>query len=261
MAIYVTLDHSKSIQGLAPWVQAPPLKETYLPAPGKHTATVILLHGFANSGAAWEPIARHLQASLPHIKFILPNAPITRVSVPVGGAPGEAELPAWWDPRLNDGLPAEWPGKTPSGDATGLKKAIATVEKIIDEEAKLVAPGRVFLGGFSQGTILSLAVGLENDKVGGIIALSSSLSVPDSFKSPGVFDPSTLKKAIFWAHGLADYVPLDWATGSVDYLVNTVGFKKISKSDTPTSGTLTWTTYEGLKHETNEEELEDIQKW
>ncbi len=61
MAIYLTIDHSKSFQGQAPWVQATPLKETILPAPDKHTATVILLHGFANSGAAWEPIAKHLQ--------------------------------------------------------------------------------------------------------------------------------------------------------------------------------------------------------
>lgn len=51
------------------------------------------------------------------------------------------------------------------------------------------------------------------------------------------------------------------ATQSVDYLVNPVGFKKISKSDVPTAGTVTWSSYEGLKHETNYEELKDIQKW
>jgi lysophospholipase-1 len=115
-----------------------------------------------------------------------------------------------------------------------------------------------------------------------LIALSSSLSVPDSFKSVGTTDPSTLKKAIFWAHGTADYVPINCqlpefsliniyclllifsrvgATQSIDYLVNPVGFKKISKNEAPTAGTITWSSYEGLKHETNEEELEDIQKW
>jgi predicted esterase len=51
------------------------------------------------------------------------------------------------------------------------------------------------------------------------------------------------------------------ATQSVDYLVNPVGFKKISKNDKPTAGTVTFSTYEGLKHETNPEELEDIQNW
>jgi hypothetical protein len=85
---------------------------------------------------------------------------------------------------------------------------------------------------------------------------------------------------IFWAHGTADYVPIDCkfssrpalcyiaylldhivATQSVDYLVNPVGFKKISKSDKPTAGTVTFSTHEGMKHETNLEELEDIQKW
>lgn len=262
MAIYVTIDHSKSFQGQAPWVQAIPLKETTLPALGKHTATIILLHGFANSGAAWEPIAKYLQGVLPHIKFILPNAPVRNVHVPIAGAPGEAELPAWWDPRLTHGIPPVWPGKdTPIGDVAGLKEATAEIEKIIEEEAKLVAPGRVFLGGFSQGTTLSLAVGLENDKVGGIIALSSTLSVFDSLKSAETTDSPTIEKVIFWAHGTADYLPFDWAVQSVDYLVNPVGFKKIQKSDIPTAGTLTWSTYEGLKHETNEEELLDIQRW
>jgi lysophospholipase I len=151
-------------------VQAPPLEETYLPAPGKHTATVILLHGFANSGAAWEPIAKHLQVSLPHIKFILPNADVIKVHIPIAGAPGEAELPAWWDPLLADGIRSTWTGKdTPIGDVEGLKGTRTKIEKIIDEEAKLVGPRRIFLGWFSQGTVLSLATGLENEKVGGII--------------------------------------------------------------------------------------------
>ncbi|KAN0110776.1 Phospholipase/carboxylesterase/thioesterase [Hyaloscypha variabilis] len=202
------------------------------------------------------------RTSLPHVKFILPNASIINVHVPIAGAPGETQLPAWWDPFITDGIRSVWAGKdTPVNDVEGFKKATANLEKIIEEEAKLVALGRVILGGFSQGTVLSLAVGLENSKVGGIIALSSSLSVPDSFKSVGMTDPSTLKKAIFWAHGTADYVPINWATQSIDYLVNPVGFKKISKNEAPTAGTITWSSYEGLKHETNEEELEDIQKW
>jgi lysophospholipase-1 len=51
------------------------------------------------------------------------------------------------------------------------------------------------------------------------------------------------------------------ATQSVDYLVDPVGFREIPKSEAPYAGTVTWSSYEGLKHETNDEELEDIQKW
>jgi lysophospholipase-2 len=110
---------------------------------------------------------------LPHIKFILPNAPIIKVHVPIAGVPGETELPAWWDPLIPTGIRPDWAGKdTPVGDVEGLKDARAELEKTIEGESKLVAPGRIFLGGFSQGTILSLAVGLENDKVGGIIGNS-----------------------------------------------------------------------------------------
>jgi lysophospholipase I len=104
------------------------------------------------------------------VKFILPNASIINVHVSIGRAPGETQLPAWWDPLLAGGIPSVWPGKdNPIGDVAGLKRATTNLEKIIEEEAKLVAPGRIVLGGFSQGTTLSLAVGLENDKVGGII--------------------------------------------------------------------------------------------
>lgn len=113
---------------------------------------------------------------MPHIKFVLPNAPIINVHVPVAGAPDEAELPAWWDPLLADGIPSDWTGKdSPVKDAAGIKLASANLSRIIEEEAKLVPTGRIVLGGFSQGTILSLAVGLENDEVGGIIGISDHL--------------------------------------------------------------------------------------
>jgi predicted esterase len=108
----------------------------------------------------------------------LPNASIINVHVPISGIPGEAKLPAWWDPLLTNGMRSAWVGKdSPIEDVEGLKDASAKLEKIIEEEAKLVAPGRVVLGGFSQGTVLSLAVGLENDKVGGIIGDLLSLYI------------------------------------------------------------------------------------
>jgi len=108
----------------------------------------------------------------------LPNASVINVHVPIAGAPGEAELPAWWDPHLGGGIRSVWVGKdTPLEDAEGVGKAKTQTVKIIEEEARLVAPGRIVLGGFSQGTVLSLAAGLENDKVGGIIGTSSLINI------------------------------------------------------------------------------------
>jgi predicted esterase len=112
----------------------------------------------------------------------LPNASIINVHVPIAGVPGEAELPAWWDPYLGDGIRTVWVGRdTPLVDVEGVKKATTKIEKIIEEEAKLVAPGKIVLGGFSQGTVLSLAVGLENDKIGGIIGKNSWIKILDEF--------------------------------------------------------------------------------
>lgn len=111
--------------------------------------------------------------TFPHIKFILPNAPLRTVGVPIAGAPGETILPAWWDPRLSAGIPDVWTGRsTPIGDEAGLLEARTTVNALLDAEAKLVAPGRIVVVGFSQGAGLALAVGLEDERVDGVIGES-----------------------------------------------------------------------------------------
>ncbi|KAJ1864820.1 hypothetical protein LPJ57_006129, partial [Coemansia sp. RSA 486] len=40
-----------------------------------HTASVIFIHGLGDSGYGWKPVAEMLSPSLPHVKFVLPNAP------------------------------------------------------------------------------------------------------------------------------------------------------------------------------------------
>ncbi len=95
-------------------------------------------------------------------------------------------------------------------------QAVASREKIakfIDEavSAYPVDPGRVTLLGFSQGTILSLAVALSYpQKVKNVIGLSGYLNldiIKEDFRKN---DFSNL--AVYSSHGTADQViPVDWA--------------------------------------------------
>jgi hypothetical protein len=56
------------------------------PATGRHTATVIFIHGLGDSGAGWADAVEYMKTKkqrLDEVKFVLPNAPpipITMVS-------------------------------------------------------------------------------------------------------------------------------------------------------------------------------------
>ena len=41
----------------------------------RHTASIIMLHGLGDSGAAWADFGAEYGSTLPHVKWIFPNAP------------------------------------------------------------------------------------------------------------------------------------------------------------------------------------------
>lgn len=106
--------------------------------------------GFANSGAAWVPIAKFLQASLPHLKFVLSNAPVIPVTLPGGKS---EELPAWFNPHLDLGTALPWDAPSAVVDRAGWDASYKFLDGIIDEEAKLVGEGKIFVGGFSGDAV------------------------------------------------------------------------------------------------------------
>ncbi len=67
---------SSSIRRAAPLV---------LPAAtGKHSATVIFIHGLGDSGAGWTDGVQHMKRyrrRLDHVKFILPHAPVIPITM------------------------------------------------------------------------------------------------------------------------------------------------------------------------------------
>lgn len=63
--------------------RAPPL---LFPPTGRHTATVIFIHGLGDSGHGWAPAVENWRRRqrLDEVKFILPHAPSIPITVNVG---------------------------------------------------------------------------------------------------------------------------------------------------------------------------------
>lgn len=97
-----------------------------------------------------------------------------------------------------------------------------TVQKIntfftYAEENYPIDPQQIYLMGFSQGAIMSMAIGIQSiDKIKGIIALSGYIP---SFIKEEYKEQALSKMNIFVSHGFGDEVlPYHWAKESVEFL-------------------------------------------
>ena len=152
-------------------------------APAKGTAThlVVLLHGYGADGNDLIGLAPRWQSLLPTVAFAAPNAP-TRVP----GSPGYQWFPLT---RMD-----------PHELERGVEAAGPLLDKFLDDElARLgLPPERLALAGFSQGTMMSLHVGLRRKvKPAAIIGFSGLLASPP---------PEGKKPPILLTHGDADSV-------------------------------------------------------
>ncbi|KAG0335586.1 hypothetical protein BG000_007394 [Podila horticola] len=177
-------------------------------APGKHTATVIFMHGFGDSGAGWAPVGEQISRYAPHIKMVFPNAP----SIPIA-INGGMLMPAWYDIRgsLNQGQ---------DQDEKGMLRSRQQVMEIIREEIEVhrVPANRIVLGGFSQGCVLALLTGLTAEyQFAGLVALSGYM--PMHAKIMNMVSDASKKTPIFWGHGDADQmVRYEYGQQSVELL-------------------------------------------
>jgi phospholipase/carboxylesterase len=131
-------------------------------ARGPATDLVVLVHGYGADGQDLIGLAQHWQALLPTTAFAAPNAP-TRVP---GGSGYQ-----WFPISRID----------PHEMQRGAEVAGPVLDEYLDAElARLgVAPERLALVGFSQGTMLSLHVGLRRKvKPVAIVGFSGLLPGP-----------------------------------------------------------------------------------
>jgi len=196
--------------------------------------SIIWLHGLGADGQDFVPVAGelHLPAAM---RYIFPHAPMRPVTVNGGFV-----MRAWYD-IAGQNIGAQQ-------DAAGIRASQAAIEALIAQEvADGIAPGNIFLAGFSQGGAIALHTALrQKSPLGGVLALSAYLplagSVPDEMQTSSRATP------IFMAHGLDDpVVPYSLGAASKDALMD-LGYA------------VTWRDY-AMGHSVCEEELRYIETW
>jgi|SRR5476649_1073915 phospholipase/carboxylesterase len=154
---------------------------TLAPARGPATHLVVLVHGYGADGQDLLGLANHWQGLLPTVAFAAPNAP-TRV-------PGSAGY-QWFPISRID----------PHEMQRGVEVAGPQLDEYLDGElARLsLPPENLALAGFSQGTMLSLHVGLRRKvRPAAIVGFSGLLA---GLPPPGEIPP------ILLTHGDSDQV-------------------------------------------------------
>lgn len=127
-------------------------------ARGAATHLVVLCHGYGADGNDLIGLAPHWQRLMPTVSFVAPNAP-----EPCAAGPGYQWFPI---SRLD-----------PAAMRQGVEQAGATLDAFLDAELARanLPPERLALVGFSQGTMMSLHVGLKR-KPAAIVGYSGLLA-------------------------------------------------------------------------------------
>jgi phospholipase/carboxylesterase len=166
---------------------------------GRPRQLVILAHGYGSNGEDLIGLAPYWARVLPEAAFVSPNAP-----EPVPGFPGGHQ----WFPitRLD-----------PREMAAGAARAARFLDRFIDAELSRygLAPSACALVGFSQGTMMSLHVGLRRaEPLAAVVGFSGALVGADSLAAEVKSRPPVLL-----AHGDADdMVPVDALFAALDGL-------------------------------------------
>jgi len=202
---------------------------------GKHPRhSIIWLHGLGADGQDFVPIVDEL--SLPvAVRFIFPHAPMRPVTINGGFV-----MRAWYD-IAGSSIDAQQ-------DEQGIRDSQASIETLIAQEAaRGIAPGHIFLAGFSQGGAIALHTALRQTvPLAGVLALSAYLPMSDSVNSEAL--PATRITPIFMAHGRGDpVVPFELGIASRETLIR-LGYA------------VEWHEY-SMQHSVCEQELRDIEIW
>jgi phospholipase/carboxylesterase len=161
---------------------------------------VVLLHGFGAPGEDLVPLGRALKAPV-GTRFVFPEAPID-----LGRAYGNGR--AWWRIDLERRIRLQAAGVMPDPAEVpdGLYTARAQVDALLGEVERTLgpAPGQLVLGGFSQGAMLSLDVGLHTTRpLSGLLLMSGTHIAANDWAARFA---GRAGLPVFMSHGLADEI-------------------------------------------------------
>ena len=153
---------------------------------GKPKSLVVLLHGLGADGNDLISLAPYWAPLLPETEFLSPHAPFPCDMAPYGHQ--------WFSVQQ----------RTPEAVLAGVRAAAPFLDGFLDEilAARGLDEGRLALVGFSQGTMMSLHVGLRRAKaLAGIIGYSGRL-----IGGEALADELRSKPPVLLMHGTADEV-------------------------------------------------------
>jgi phospholipase/carboxylesterase len=156
---------------------------------GAASVLVVLLHGYGANGDDLIALADGWLPRLPQAAFVAPNAPEE-----IPGMPGALQ---WFPLTLRD----------PGERWRGVVAARPALDRFLDAELQRyrLAPGRLVLVGFSQGTMLALHAGLRRSAApAAIVGYSGLLAGPEHLGE------ITARPPVLLIHGEADdLIPAD----------------------------------------------------
>jgi phospholipase/carboxylesterase len=159
------------------------------PRSGRARQLVVFLHGYGADGNDLIDIGRAWQGLLPDAAFVSPHAPR-----PCGQAPMGRE---WFPLTFRD----------PDERWTGVNQAAPILDSFLDAELgrRGLPSNALALVGFSQGTMMSLHVGLRRAaSPAGIVGYSGMLVVPENGNLDAFASEIRSRPPILLIHGDAD---------------------------------------------------------
>jgi phospholipase/carboxylesterase len=153
---------------------------------GKPKSVVVLLHGLGADGNDLISLAPYWAPLLPETEFLSPNAPFPCDMAPYGYQ--------WFS----------FQQRTPEAVLAGVRAAAPFLDGFLDQTlaARGLDESRLALVGFSQGTMMSLHVGLRRAKaVAGIVGYSGRLIGEDVLAAE-----LRSKPPVLLMHGTADEI-------------------------------------------------------
>jgi phospholipase/carboxylesterase len=159
------------------------------PRSGPARQLVVFLHGYGADGNDLIDIGRAWQGLLPHAAFVSPHAPR-----PCGQAPTGRE----WFPLTFRNPEERW---------TGVNEAAPILEGFLEAELtrRNLPPSALALVGFSQGTMMSLHVGLRRTVApAAIVGYSGMLVVPETIDPDAFAAEIRSRPPVLLIHGDGD---------------------------------------------------------
>lgn len=159
------------------------------PPSGKAKRLVVFLHGYGADGNDLIDIGQAWQNVLPDTAFVSPHAPEPCGQAPVGRQ--------WFELTF----------RNPDERWTGVNKAAPVLNSFLDEELARyqLPPSSLALVGFSQGTMMSLHVGLRRaSPVAAIVGYSGMLVLPKDGRPETVKADIAARPPVLLIHGGQD---------------------------------------------------------